>query len=146
MTLNRHYLLPATVGFDRFFEAFDALEKASTQTYPPHNIVKVDDNNFVIELAVAGFTKDDIEIEKVKNELVIRGNKSEADERNFLHRGIGTRSFKKVVHVADTVKVVDARLDNGILTVTLENRIPEEDKPILIPISSGGKKKVLLQE
>jgi HSP20 family molecular chaperone IbpA len=51
-----------------------------------------------------------------------------------------------VVHVADTVKVVDARLDNGILTVTLENRIPEEDKPILIPINSGGKKKVLLQE
>jgi molecular chaperone IbpA len=144
--INFGPLVPSTVGFDRYFDAFEALEKVVTTTYPPHNIVKEDDNNYIVELAVAGFKEDEIEIEIVKNELVIRGNKTAEDARSFLHRGIATRSFKKIVHLVDTIKVKGARLDNGILSVELENVIPKEDIPKRIPISTVSKKKELLQE
>jgi molecular chaperone IbpA len=144
--INFGPLVPSTVGFDRYFDAFEALEKVVTTTYPPHNIVKEDDNNYIVELAVAGFKEDEIEIEIVKNELVIRGNKTAEDSRSFLHRGIATRSFKKIVHLVDTIKVKGARLDNGILSVELENVIPKEDIPKRIPITTVSKKKELLQE
>jgi molecular chaperone IbpA len=144
--INFGPLVPSTVGFDRYFDAFEALEKVVTTTYPPHNIVKEDDNNYIVELAVAGFKEDEIEIEIVKNELVIRGNKTAEDVRSFLHRGIATRSFKKIVHLVDTIKVKGARLDSGILSVELENVIPKEDIPKRIPISTVSKKKELLQE
>ena len=150
MTLGRINfgpLVPTTVGFDRFFDAFEALEKATTTTtYPPHNIVKVDDNNYIVELAVAGFKEDEVEIELVKNELVIRGEKTVEDTRSFLHRGIATRSFKKIVHLVDTIKVKGATLEDGVLSIELENIIPKEDLPKRIPIASSSKNKVLLQE
>ena len=138
-------LLPSTVGFDHFF---DALETLSTDrvptTFPPHNIVKIDDNNYLVELAVAGFSEDDITIEVVKKQLEISGKKTNKDEnRSYLHQGIGTRSFKKVVHIADTVQVKGATLADGILTVELENVVPEENLPKRIPIASGSKNKVL---
>ena len=139
-------LLPSTVGFDRFFDAFDGLtsEKFTPQTFPPHNIVKIDDNNYLVELAVAGFNDDEITIEVVKNQLEISGKKLEKDEnRSYLHQGIGLRSFKKTVHLASTVQVQGANLENGILTVELENIVPEENLPKRIPIASGGKNKVL---
>ena len=139
-------LLPATVGFDRFFDAFDglSLEKFTTSTFPPHNIVKIDENNYLVELAVAGFSDDDITIEVVKNQLEISGKKVDKDEnRSYLHHGIGTRSFKKTVHLADTVHVRGATLSDGILTVELENIVPQENLSKRIPIVSGGKKKVL---
>lgn len=144
--INFGPLVPSTVGFDRYFDAFEALEKVVTTTYPPHNIVKEDDNNYIVELAVAGFKEDEIEIEIVKNELVIRGNKTAEDSRSFLHRGIATRSFKKIVHLVDTIKVKGARLDSGILSVELENVIPKENIPKRIPINTVSKKKELLQE
>jgi molecular chaperone IbpA len=144
--LNFGPLVPTTVGFDRYFDAFEALEKAVTTTYPPHNIVKEDDNNYIVELAVAGFREDEIEIEISKNDLVIRGNKAVEDTRSFLHRGIATRSFKKIVHLVDTIRVKGARLDAGILSVELENVIPKEDIPKRIPITTVNKKKELLQE
>ncbi len=147
--LNFGPLVPSTVGFDRYFDAFEALDKAittHTTNYPPHNIVKNDDNNYIVELAVAGFKEEEIEVELVKNELVIRGNKPVEDTRSFLHRGIATRSFKKIVHLVDTIKVKGARLDNGILSVALENVIPKDDLPKRIPITTVSKKKELLQE
>lgn len=138
-------LLPSTVGFDHFF---DALESLSTDrvpsTFPPHNIVRIDDNNYLVELAVAGFSEDDITIEVVKKQLEISGKKINKDEnRSYLHCGIGTRSFRKVVHMADTVQVKGASLSDGILTVELENVVPEENLPKRIPIASSGKNKVL---
>jgi molecular chaperone IbpA len=139
-------LLPSTVGFDRFFDAFDGLsaDKFTPSTFPPHNIVKIDDNNYLVELAVAGFSDEDISIEVVKNQLEISGKKTEKDaNRSYLHQGIGTRSFKKTVHMAATVQVKGASLADGILTVELENVIPEENLPKRIPIASGGKNKVL---
>jgi molecular chaperone IbpA len=147
--LNFGPLVPQTVGFDRFFDAFDqlALEKLPTNTFPPHNIVKLDENNYLVELAVAGFKDEDIEIEVLNGELTITGKKTVVDEnRSYLHRGIGTRSFKKVVRLADTVQVSGAGLEDGILAVSLVNVIPEEKQPKRIPITSGGKNKVLLSK
>jgi molecular chaperone IbpA len=144
--INFAPLVPQTVGFDRFFDAFDqlALDKLPANTFPPHNIVKLDDNNYLVELAVAGFSEDEIEIETLKGELTISGKKATVDEnRSYLHRGIGTRAFKKVVRLADTVQVDGAALENGILTVKLVNVIPEEKLPKRIPIASGGNDKVL---
>lgn len=139
-------LLPSTVGFDQFFDAFDGLtsDKFTQSTFPPHNIVKVDDNNYLVELAIAGFSEDDITIEVVKNQLEISGKKTDKDaNRSYLHHGIGLRSFKKTVHLASTVQVKGATLADGILTVELENIVPEENLPKRIPIVSGGKNKVL---
>ncbi len=138
-------LLPSTVGFDHFFDAIESLSSDKyTSTFPPHNIVKIDDNNYLVELAVAGFSDDDITIEVVKKQLEISGKKTDRDaNRSYLHHGIGTRSFKKTVHMADTVQVKGATLSNGILTIELENIVPEENLPKRIPIASGGKNKVL---
>lgn len=147
--INFGPLVPSTVGFDRYFDAFEALDKAittHTTNYPPHNIVKNNDNNYIVELAVAGFKEEEIEVELVKNELVIRGNKTAEDTRSFLHRGIATRSFKKIVHLVDTIKVKGAHLDNGVLSVELENVILKDSIPKRIPITTVGKKKELLQE
>ena len=142
--LNISQFVPQTVGFDRFFDAFDELEKLAASPYPPHNIVKIDDSNYLVELAVAGFQDDEIVIEVESGTLTISGQKHPVDEnRSYLHRGIGTRSFKKVVRLADTVQVIGASLEDGILTVKLQNIIPEEKLPKRIPIDLGGKKKVL---
>ena len=149
MTLGRINfgpLVPTTIGFDRLFDALESIERSSTNTYPPHNIVKVDENNYVVELAVSGFKEDEIEIEKVKNELVIKGEKKDDDKRTFLHRGIAARSFRKTVQLASSVQVNGASLQDGILSVELENIIPKEDLPKRIPIASTTKKEVLLQE
>lgn len=149
MTLGRINfgpLVPTTIGFDRLFDALESIERSSTNTYPPHNIVKVDENNYVVELAVSGFKEDEIEIEKVKNELVIKGEKKDDDKRTFLHRGIAARSFRKTVQLASSVQVNGAYLQDGILSVELENIIPKEDLPKRIPIASTTKKEVLLQE
>lgn len=139
-------LVPSTVGFDRLFSAFEnlALEKIPSQSFPPHNIVKIEDNKYLVELAIAGFSQDEIEIEVVKGVLTIIGKKTDKnDNRSYLHHGIATRSFKKTVQMADTVRVNQASLQDGILTVELENIIPQENLPKRIPIVA---KKQLLQE
>ena len=141
--LNFGPLVPQTVGFDRFFDAFDqlALEKIPANTFPPHNIVKLDDNNYLVELAVAGFSEDDIEIDVLNGELTITGKKTlNGDDRVYLYRGIGSRSFKKVVRLADTVKVQHASLDCGILTIELMNVVPEEKLPKRVVIATARNK------
>jgi molecular chaperone IbpA len=104
-------------------------------------------NKYLVELAVAGFSQDEIEIDIVKGTLTITGKKDElSDKRYFLHRGIATRSFKKSFQVAETVQVNGAVLSDGILTVELENVIPEEELPKRIPIVAGKQQSKLLQE
>jgi len=142
-------LVPSTVGFDRFFDAFEnlSIEKLPAQTFPPHNIVKVTDTNYLVELAVAGFSSDEIEIEVSKNVLSITGKKEDKNEnRYYLHHGIAARSFKKTVQMADTVRVKGAHLADGILTVELENVIPQEKLPKRIPIDVKKQQSTLLQE
>jgi molecular chaperone IbpA len=143
-------LLPSTVGFDRLFstldEAMNIPEKVLT-TFPPYNIAKVGEDKYVIELAVAGFKREDIDITLEDNKLTIQGN-AKKDEENtgkvYYHNGIALRRFTRVFTLADTVVVKSADLVDGMLIVELENVIPENKKPRKISLNSS--KKVLLQE
>ena len=139
MVTSYRSLLPSTVGFDRLFstlDEFDTLfaEGKKTQTYPPYNIVKIDDTNYGIEIAVAGFSMSDLDITTEGNKLTITGSTKETDGKEYLHRGIGTRNFTHTFTLADTVIVKSANIVNGLLVITLENVIPEEKKPKKIQI------------
>ena len=145
MTLRFTHLYPSVVGFDRLLDTFDTMLTEKPTTFPPHNIVKVDENNYLVELAVAGFDESEVTIEVLKNTLTIKGEKDLDDTRNYLHRGIGTRTFKKTVTLAETVQVDGASLENGILTVKLVNIVPVEKLPVKIAINTVSKPQ-LLQE
>ena len=130
-------LLPTALGFENAFAALDNaahLLTASQTAFPPVNVVKKDDYNFVLELAVAGYKQDEIEITSERNSLKITGKKAETDERNYLVKGIAGRKFSRQFVLSDTVVVRDAALADGILSIDLENVIPEEQKPRKIEI------------
>lgn len=139
-------LLPSTVGFDRIFNVFENMVTEKTN-FPHHNIIKTSDSTYVVELAVAGFAQEEIDIEIVDSVLNIRGEqlRNEPTSFEYLHRGIATRSFHKTVRLADTVEVSGADLENGILKVYLENKV-EEKKAIKVKIGKTTGKKQLLQE
>ena len=123
-----------TIGFDRHFQLLEELRNASKSTYPPYNIVQVDDGEtYLIEIAAAGFTKEDIEVSVKENQLVVTGNRG-ADDAEYLHKGIASRDFEQSFALADDVKVVDASMKDGILTIRLEREIPEHKKPRTIKI------------
>lgn len=146
-------LVPSTLGFERFFDEvermLDGEVKVPTQSFPPHNIIKLDDNRYVVELAVAGFSKDEIDVTVADGTLTIKGEKQDkTDSVQYLHRGIGTRSFTKSLTVADTIEVKGAEFKDGILRIGLENIIPDHKKPRKIEIGTELKefKPQLLQE
>jgi len=146
MTLRFTHLYPSVVGFDQLLDTFDTMLTEKPITFPPHNIVKVDENNYLVELAVAGFNESEITIEVLKNTLTIKGEKENlGDGRQYMHRGIGTRTFKKTVTLAETVQVDGASLESGILTVKLVNIVPVEKQPVKIAINTVSKQQ-LLQE
>ena len=135
--IHLNTIWPASVGFDRFIHDVENMlnEAPVTTSFPPHNIIKIDDNKYIVEVAVAGFSKDDIIIKAVDGVLEIKGEKSNQDkDTQYLHKGIGTRSFVKKLQLAETVEVRGAKFKDGILTIGLENVIPEEKKPKVIPI------------
>ena len=144
MTLGRISFGPlnhSTLGFDRFFDEVEKLmsvdARAVTSSFPPHNIIKLDETHYLVELAVAGFSKDEIEISVDAGNLVIKGEKKEKESNvQYLHRGIGTRSFTKSLTIADTVEVRGAEFNDGILKIGLENIIPESKKPRKIEIGN----------
>ena len=136
------------VGFDRLLDTFDMMANTQSTAFPHHNIIR-NENKYTVELAVAGFSDKDIDIEVEKNVLHIRGNisKQETDDKvEYLHRGIANRSFHKLVRLYDTIEVTGADLNNGILTVQLQDVIPEEKKPKKIPLGNVSKKQQLLNE
>ena len=135
---NFNQLTPYAVGFDRVFNRLnDYVSHQQTSTgFPPYNIQKVTDNTYTIEMALAGFSKEDIEIEVADGVLTVRSVKesdNEADEWT-LHRGISYRKFNRKFTLSDDVVVNDAKLENGLLTIELEQIVPEEKKPRLIKI------------
>ena len=124
-----------SIGFDRMFDRlFD--ENVATTNYPPYNIVKIDDSNYTIEIAIAGFNKDEIEIETKENILSIKSQSRPDgdDDKEYLHKGISNRAFKRTFQISDDVVVKGATFENGLLNVELERIIPEEKKPRLIKI------------
>ena len=127
---------PFAIGFDRTLQLLERANQSPTNTNsPPYNIVKHDAENFSIELALAGFDKKDITISKEKNVLLIEGKQKDGEELEYVHRGLASRSFKRTFTLADDIVVKGADMKNGILSVSLERIIPEEDKPQEIKIS-----------
>lgn len=134
-------LYRSIVGFDRLADMMDSATKIESQGYPPFNIQHVDEDEYVIELAVAGFGEDDLSVEVQENILRISGQiaaKEETASRRFLHRGIAERAFERRFHLADHVKVSSAALKNGLLTVQLVREIPEAAKPRKIEITGAA--------
>jgi len=144
-------LYQSTLGFDKFFDDVEKLLTMDIQksTFPPHNILKLDDTRYIVELAIAGFSKDEIDISVNAGVLTVKGEKEDKEsDVQYLHKGIGTRSFTKTITVADTIEVKGAEFKDGILRIGLENVIPEHKKPRKIEIGNDLKnfKLQLLQE
>ena len=133
---NVNQLTPYAVGFDRVFDRlvdYTNNNMASTG-FPPYNIKKVGDYGYEIELALAGFGKEDIEVEVANGVLTIRSVKDNSDEPEVLHRGISYRKFNRKYTLADDIIVTGAKLENGLLLVQLQQVLPEEKKAGLIDI------------
>ena len=113
----------STIGFDRLFDLAEAAQRAGEDNYPPYNIERLADDRYQISLAVAGFSPDEISVTAEQNVVTIEGHKPEKVEREFLYRGISTRSFKRQYSLADHVVVRGATFDNGLL----ENRTGSGD-------------------
>ena len=126
------------VGFDRIASLMDqAARLDAAPGYPPFNVEQVDEDSFRIELAVAGFSDEDLNIEFKQNSLLVTGTRKSAEtQRNFLHRGIAERSFERHFGLADHVRVAGAKLANGLLTIELVRELPEIMKPRKIEIGS----------
>lgn len=128
---------PLLLGFEPLERLVERTARAGADGYPPFNIELVEPNRFVVTLAVAGFTPDDIAVTVEDRQLVIRGQQDDpVAERVFLHRGIATRQFRRVFALAEGVEVTGAHLDNGLLAVTLERREPDSVVRA-IPITRG---------
>ena len=129
-----------TVGFDNIFNELQRVTSQTRDNYPPYNVIKHSDDKFSIELAVAGFNDGDITVEVESNQLTIKGEQTQylddlVKEIEYLHRGISARNFVRTFTLADHVEVSNALVANGILTISLERKIPEEKKPKKIAIS-----------
>lgn len=127
----------AFIGVDRMLDTFEhRFANQLTTSYPPHNIIKIDDTHYVIEVAVTGFTKSEISIEVHQDQLTIKGEKTSSviDESQYLYKGLANRKFTRAFTLADHIVVKSAKIENGILSIGLELEIPEEMKPRMIEI------------
>lgn len=130
-----------SIGFDRLA----TLVGQKPHTYPPHNLVKVDENSYVLSFAVAGFGKDDIDVEVKDNILTIKGDVNEKFKNmNFIHKGIATRQFKSSFELDKFLEVKDALMEDGLLHIKLVREVPEAAKPKKIDIKSD-KSQLLLE-
>ena len=138
------------IGFDPILNELERIHSAgrSQDNYPPHNVVKIDNDNFNIELAVAGFSEEDISVEVKDGILLIKGQHTEDDDREYAHKGISSRKFEKSFRLSEFVVIDGAELVNGILVVNARVEVPEERRPRKIEIGSAGasKKKEFIRE
>ena len=129
------------IGFDDQFNRLSKLHDDLTKSipnYPPYNIKKTGDNTYVIELAVAGFAKQDIEIELAENTMVVKGNINSSDEDPYLFKGIANRAFTRTFALDEQIEIRDAAMLNGMLKIFLERIIPEHKKPKKIEVKDAG--------
>ena len=135
--------LGITVGFDSMFDRlFGDIQRTETASgFPPYNIRKDEEEKYTIEMAVAGFSQEDLEVELKEGVLTIR-SKSEKEEKKYLHRGIARRAFSRSFTLSDDVVVKGADLVNGMLTIDLERIVPEEKKSRLIEIGQSDESKI----
>lgn len=137
------------IGFDEQFNQMQKLHDDLTKNipnYPPYNIKRISDNHYTIEIAVAGFGQQDIDIEMNDGKLVVRGNiNSESEEDNFLFKGIANRAFTRTFALNDEIEVKDAEIFNGMLRIALERLIPEHKLPKKIAVKSKSEKQLLTE-
>ncbi len=131
-------LYRSVVGFDRLAALLDAASADSAAGYPPYNIERTAENEYRVEIAVAGFKPEDLTIEVKENLLTVQGRKPANDEaRRYLHRGLAERNFERRFQLADYVVVTDAALSDGLLTIALKRELPEQLKARRVEIKSG---------
>lgn len=131
-TFNK--LRPFSVGFDDIFNQFDRMLDTPTPSYPPYNLIK-DGDNYKIQLALAGWSKDNVDIEVKENTLTVKSKKDLVEnEQEHLYKGISTRAFERSWTLSDEMKVQGAKFENGLLEISLERIVPEEKKPRQISI------------
>jgi len=118
---------PFFIGWDRHFQDLEKVMHNSTN-YPPYNLVEVSEDTYMIELALAGFKKEDISIEQEKNVLTIKGS-SEEDENKYIHKGIGARAFTRTFSLSEYMNVAGVVMENGVLRVLIVKLVPEEARP-----------------
>jgi molecular chaperone IbpA len=147
----------AIKDFDKFFVGFDEqinrMQKMhddltkNIPNYPPYNVRKTGDNTYTIEIAVAGFAQNEIDIEIDGDKLVVKGNVTTENEANdYLFKGIAARNFTRQFGLNDHVEVKDAELFNGMLKIALERMIPEAQKPKKVPVKTRGSKQMLTED
>ncbi len=133
MTFTLDKYMPYTIGFDSFFNTLDSITGTDVKGYPHYNIKKLDDNKWSIELALAGFSKDDIEIEVKDNIMNINGE-LKTEDNEYVYKGISSRKFSKSFTLAEFTECESATMENGILSIILEKNIPEDKKPQKVKI------------
>lgn len=138
-TIDLTPLYRSVVGFDRLAALLDSASTEAATGYPPYNIERTGENDYRIEIAVAGFKSEDLAIEVKENLLTVQGRKVANDEaKRYLHRGLAERNFERKFQLADYVVVADASLADGLLSITLKRELPEALKPRQVQISTGA--------
>ena len=133
-------LYRTAIGFDRLADMLTNASRTEGNGYPPYNIESTGDDDYRISMAVAGFGEGDLNIVSEQNTLTVSGSQkssAEGEQRQFLYRGIATRSFERRFQLADHVRVESARLENGLLHIDLKRELPEQMKPRTIAINNG---------
>ncbi|MDZ4055301.1 MAG: Hsp20 family protein [Phenylobacterium sp.] len=137
-TVDFSPLYRSVVGFDRLAALLETASADAATGYPPYNIERTDENAYRIEIAVAGFRPDELNIEVKENLLTVQGRKAaNDDQRRFLHRGLAERDFERRFQLADYVVVTEAKLSDGLLAISLKRELPEALKPRRIEIATG---------
>jgi molecular chaperone IbpA len=141
MTRQTFDLIPIqrfAVGFDQLINDMDKIMNTqhSNSTYPPYNIIRIDSDSFLIEIAVAGFNDDELDVSVDQGQLIVTGSTKEDDSRTYMHKGIAARSFTRTFRLDHFIEVIDAKKENGLLVISLTRVIPEELKPRRIAIKS----------
>jgi molecular chaperone IbpA len=135
MTGSFAYPRSAFLGFDHIFDELQKIRAHANDGYPPHNVIKTGERTYTVELAVAGFKRDDLSIELKDHVLTVKGERAQRrPEDQYVHRGLSTRKFVKSYRLSEYTEVVGADLTDGILTVDLEVIVPKEQQPKLIII------------
>lgn len=136
-TIDFSPLYRSVVGFDRLAQILETATVDQASGYPPYNIERTDENAYRIEIAVAGFRSEELNVEVKENLLTVQGRKTANDaERRFLHRGLAERDFERRFQLADYVVVTDAHLSDGLLSVSLRRELPEALKPRRVEIAT----------
>lgn len=141
-TLDFTPMFRSTIGFDRLPSLLSAALERDDGGYPPYNIEKLGEDQYLIVMAVAGFGQDDVEIVQIGNRLTVKGRLNDSSERPYLYRGIAGRAFARDFDLASHVEVVEASIEQGLLTIVLKRELPEALKPRTIEINTGGAKAI----